>query len=137
MHASRACLVQAKLPEPGPNPGLWGATLGGGAYVARSAIGQDAGGDLMYAASMSAVPADLATALARHGARIAMELDINPEWVQLDAAGRPGGALTAEIPGQYRPSDQYLAGWTRDFFTVLASPGSPAGTQPPSARLRP
>ena len=116
---------------------LWGATLGGGAYVARSAIGQDAGGDLMYAASMSAVPADLATALARYGARIAMELDINPEWVQLDAAGRPGGALTAEIPGQYRPSDQYLAGWTRDFFTVLASPGSPARTQPPSARLRP
>jgi len=116
---------------------LWGATLGGGAYVARSAIGQDAGGDLMYAASMSTVPADLAAALARHGARIAMELDINPEWVQLDAAGRPGGALTAEIPGQYRPSDQYLAGWTRDFFTVLAAPGSPAGTQPPSARLRP
>jgi len=116
---------------------LWGATLGGGAYVARSAIGQDAVGDLMYAASMSAVPADLAAALARLGARIAMELDINPEWVQLDAAGTPGGALTAEIPGQYRPSYQYLAGWSRDFFTVLASPASPPGTQPPSARLRP
>jgi hypothetical protein len=110
---------------------MWGATLGGGAYVARSAIGQDAAGDLMYAASMSAVPADLAAALAGHGARIAMELDINPEWVQLDAAGIPGGALTAEIPGQYRPSDQYLAGWTRDFFTVLAPPASPPGTPPP------
>ena len=116
---------------------IWGATLGGGAYVARSAIGQDAAGDLMYAASMSAVPADLAAALADHGARIAMELDINPEWVQLDAAGRPGGALTAEIPGQYRPSDQYLAGWTRDFFTVLARPASTPGTPPPSARIRP
>ena len=116
---------------------LWGATLGGGAYVARSAIGQGAAGDLMYAASMSAVPADLAAALAGHGARIAMELDINPEWVQLDAAGTPGGALTAEIPGQYRPSDQYLAGWTRDFFTVLAPPASPRGTLLPSARLMP
>ena len=116
---------------------LWGATLGGGAYVARSAIGQDAAGDLMYAASMSAVPADLAAALAGHGARIAMELDINPEWVQLDAAGTPGGALIAEIPGQYRPADQYLAGWTRDFFTVLAQPASPPGTPPPSARIRP
>ena len=116
---------------------MWGATLGGGAYVARSAIGQDAAGDLMYAASMSAVPADLATALAGHGARIAMELDINPEWVQLDTAGTPGGALTAEIPGQYRPADQYLAGWTRDFFTVLAQPASPPGTSPPSARIRP
>ena len=116
---------------------MWGATLGGGAYVARSAIGQGAAGDLMYAASMSAVPADLAAALAGHGARIAMELDINPEWVQLDAADRPGGALTAEIPGQYRPSDQYLAGWTRDFFAVLAPPVSPPGTSPPSARIRP
>ena len=116
---------------------MWGATLGGGAYVARSAIGQDAAGDLMYAASMSAVPADLAAALAGHGARLAMEFDINPEWVQLDAAGIPGGALTAEIPGQYRPSDQYLAGWTRDFFTVLAPPASPPGPPPPSARIRP
>jgi Phosphodiester glycosidase len=115
----------------------WGATLGGGAYVARSAIGQDAAGHLMYAASMSAVPADLAAALARHGARIAMELDINPEWVQLDTAHTPGGALTAEIPGQYRPPDQYLAGWTRDFLTVLARPASPAATPPPSARLTP
>ncbi len=68
---------------------LWGATLGGGAYVARSALGQDAAGDLIYAASMSAVPADLASVLASHGARIAMELDINPAWVQLDVAGRP------------------------------------------------
>jgi len=117
--------------------GLWGATLGGGAYVARSAIGQDAAGDLMYAASMSAVPSDLAGVLAGHGARVAMELDINPEWVQLDAASKPGGALTAEIPGQYRPAGQYLAGWTRDFFTVLAPPPGPAGAPPPSARIRP
>ena len=101
---------------------LWGATLGGGADVARSAIGQDAAGDLMYAASMSAVPADLASVLAGHGARIAMELDINPEWVQLDVARSPGGQLTAEIPGQDRPAGQYLAGWARDFVAVLATP---------------
>jgi hypothetical protein len=107
--------------------GLWGATLGGGASVARSAVGQDAAGDLIFAASMSAVPADLASALAGHGARVAMELDINPEWVQLDVAHRPGGPLTAEIPGQNRPADQYLVGWSRDFFTVVAATaGSPA-----------
>jgi hypothetical protein len=105
--------------------------------VARSAVGQDTAGDLMYAASMSAVPADLAVALARHGARIAMELDINPEWVQLDAAARSGGTLTAGIPGQDRPAGQYLTGWTRDFFTVLAPPASPAGPPPSYARLRP
>jgi hypothetical protein len=99
--------------------GEWGATLGGGEYVARSAIGQDAAGDLIYAGSMSATPYDLARALARSGARIGMELDINPAWVQLDVAKKPGGSLHAEVSGQIRPADQYLYGWTRDFVTVL------------------
>ncbi len=103
------------------DPGLWGATLGGGAFVARSAVAQDNHGDLLFAGSMSATPADLAEALTAKGARIAMELDINPEWVQLDIASAPGGPLTAAIPGQNRPASQFLAGWTRDFFTVLAA----------------
>ena len=98
----------------------WGATLGGGELVARSALGQDPAGDLLYAGSMSASPADLAQALTRHGARIAMELDINPEWVQLDVASRPGGSLRADVPGQYRPANQFIDGWSRDFITVLA-----------------
>lgn len=115
--------------------GLWGATLGGGAYVARSAVGQDAAGDLIFAASMSAVPADLADALMRRGARVGMELDINPEWVQLDVASRPGGSLRAELTGQYRPADQYLVGWTRDFFTVLA-PRAQALAAPARQRIR-
>jgi hypothetical protein len=98
---------------------VWGATLGGGAYVARSAVGEDSGGDLIYAGSMSAVPIDLARALVRFGARIAMELDINPEWVQLDVASRPGGRLRAEVYGQNRPASQFLTGWSRDFITAL------------------
>jgi Phosphodiester glycosidase len=117
--------------------GLWGATLGGGAYVARSAIGQDAAGDLIYAASMSAVPADLASVLASHRARTAMELDINPAWVQLDVAHRPGGRLIAEVPGQNRPADQYLVGWSRDFFTVVAAPAGPPAAPPRLEYLRP
>jgi len=98
----------------------WGATLGGGEDVARSALGQDAAGDLLFAGSMSASPQDMAQALVDRGARIGMELDINPEWVQLDVAGHPGGPLQAEVPGQDRPADQYLWGWSRDFITVLA-----------------
>ena len=87
----------------------------------QPAVGHDArAGDLMFAGSMSATPADLAEALVRSGARIAMEMDINPEWVQLDVASSPGGPLTAAVPGQHRPADQYLVGWTRDFFTVVA-----------------
>jgi len=74
----------------------------------------------MYAGSMSASPAELARALASHGAVIAMELDINPEWVQLDAASKPGGRLRAGIHGQHRPANQYLTGWTRDFIAVQA-----------------
>jgi hypothetical protein len=116
--------------------GLWGATLGGGEYVARSALGQDASGDLIFAASMSTTPADLAFVLAYAGARIAMELDINPEWVQLDVAGRPGGSLRASVPGQYRPAGQYLTGWARDFIAVLGPPPAPPPVLP-SKRLRP
>lgn len=101
----------------------WGGTIGHQEYVARSALGQDARGNLIYAASMSTTPADLAQALARAGARVAMELDINPQWVQMDAATTPGGPLKAKVPRQNRPANQYLTGWTRDFIAVLAPTG--------------
>ncbi len=115
-------LVQGGVVSPGISNVLsWGATIGGRLAVARSALGQDAAGDLIVAASMSALPVDLASALIEVGATTAMELDINPEWVQLDLASSPGGPLTAAVPGQVRPADQYLSGWTRDFFTVLAT----------------
>jgi hypothetical protein len=108
-----------------PNAGdvsAWGATLGGGDLTARSAVGIDARGNILYAGSMSALPSDLAHALVRAGAVTAMELDINPEWVQADTARSPGGPLSAAVPNQNRPADQYLSGWTRDYVTVLAGP---------------
>jgi hypothetical protein len=106
------------------DPASWGATLGGGEDVPRSALGEDAQGNLLYAASMRALPADLADALVTAGAVTGMELDINPEWVQLAYSPTPGAALLAGIPGQNRPADQYQAGWSRDFVVVLA--GRPA-----------
>lgn len=99
----------------------WGATLGGGAAVARSSLGEDGAGNLLFAASMVALPVDLADALISAGAVTAMELDINPEWVQLASAATPGGTLVPGIPGQNRPGDQYQVGWSRDFVTVLAA----------------
>ncbi len=99
----------------------WGATLGGGNSVARSALGEDSAGDLLYAGSMSALPSDIAGALVSAGTTTAMELDINPEWVQIAVAPSPGGPLATGIPGQNRPSNQYVAGWSRDFVTVLAA----------------
>jgi hypothetical protein len=115
-------LVVGGQPSPAVSSiGAWGATLGGGAAVARSALGEDATGNLLYAASMSAVPGDLANALVAAGVQTGMELDINPEWVQLAVAAAPGAPLVAGIPGQNRPGDQYQVGWTRDFVTVMAT----------------
>jgi hypothetical protein len=111
--------------RPSPTVGdvsVWGAVLGGGELTARSAVGIDARGDLLYAGSMSALPSDMARALVRAGAVTAMQFDINPEWVQADTASSPGGPLSAAVPGQHRPADQYLTGWTRDYVTVLAGP---------------
>lgn len=99
----------------------WGATLGGALMVARSGVGEDAHANILYAASMSASPRDLATALASTGSLTAIEFDINPEWVQLDLAARPGGPLYVGIPSQQRPVRQLLEGWTRSFVTVLAA----------------
>jgi len=110
--------------QPAPNIGdiaAWGATLGGGAVVARSSLAEDGAGNLLFAASMDALPADLADALVSVGAVNGMELDINPEWVQLASAATPGGPLAPGIPGQNRPGDQYQVGWTRDFVTVLGA----------------
>jgi hypothetical protein len=87
--------------------------------LAEVSFRDPAAGELIYARSMSAVPADLAAALVHAGVRTAMELDINPEWVQLDVARAPGGRLRAAIRGQVRPPGQYLTGWTRDFIAVL------------------
>jgi hypothetical protein len=97
----------------------WGGTVGGVPDVARSGLGENSSGDLIYVASMSASPADIADALVRAGAVIGMELDINPNWVQLDVAARPGAPLRSQVPGQQRPASQFLTGWTRDFIAVL------------------
>ncbi len=110
--------------QPAPSAGdiaPWGATLGGGAAVARSSVAEDSAGNLLYAASMNALPIDLADALISAGAATGMELDINPEWVQLASAPVPGGTLAPGIPGQRRPGDQYQVGWSRDFVTVVAA----------------
>lgn len=112
-------LVSSAQPSPAiSTTGAWGDPLHEVALTARSALGQDAAGDLIYAGSMHALPIDMATALVRAGVTVAMELDINPEWVQADVAASPGGGLTAMVPGQNQPADRYLLGWTRDFVTV-------------------
>jgi hypothetical protein len=99
----------------------WGATLGGGEYVARSALGQDGAGDLLYAGSMSASPMDMARALAAKGARIGMELDINPEWVQLDVAPPTSTSGAGAVTSSPCSPASFLASWRAGVDSAVAT----------------
>ncbi len=104
--------------------GPWGATLGGGFAVARSGLGIDRFGNIMWAGSSFATPRAIATALIQAGAVRGMQLDINPMWV--DAFTFPN-AVTQQLvlPTQYRQVGTYLTPYNRDYFTVaLRQPAS-------------
>lgn len=96
--------------------GDWGATIQGTVIVARSALGIDAHGDLIWAGSLAATPRALAEALIAAGAQQAMELDINPFWVC--AFSFTPVLQTPVLTGQQRPVGTYLTAWQRDFFTI-------------------
>ncbi len=100
----------------------WGATLGGVAAPARSALGITGDGHLVWAGGSSLTPAQLADALlAAHVVRAA-ELDINPEWVAGYFYGHHGGRVAAvpALSSQTGIPGQFLAPWSRDFFTITA-----------------
>lgn len=100
----------------------WGATLGGISDPARSALGITRDGHLIWAGGEHLTVAQLADLLI--GARVlrAVELDINPEWVAAYLYGHHGGhgPLTPVpiTPGQPGTPGQFLAPYSRDFFTV-------------------
>lgn len=102
----------------------WGATLGGVVDPARSALGVTAAGGLIWAGGEHLTVGQLAGALlAAHVVR-AVELDINPEWVAAYLYGHRGGhGPLAPVPmmaGQRGIPGQFLAPWSRDFFTIVA-----------------
>lgn len=103
----------------------WGATLGGVIDPARSALGIQANGHLVWAGAEHATVSTIADALLSAGVVRAVELDINPEWVAGYLYGHRGGAGPLApipvVPGQQGIPGQYLAPWSRDFFTVVAS----------------
>lgn len=104
----------------------WGATLGGVSDPARSALGIQADGHLVWAGAEHATVTDIADALLNAGVVRAVELDINPEWVAGYLYGhRSGGgaplAPVPVVPGQNGIPGQYLAPWSRDFFTIVTT----------------
>jgi hypothetical protein len=113
-------LPAADIDEYGP----WGATLGGGFAVARSGLGIDKYGNIMWAGSSFATPRTIAQALIQSGAVRAMQLDINPMWV---AGFTFPNAVTQQLvlPSQYLQVGTYLQPYSRDYFTVtLRAPAS-------------
>ena len=103
--------------------GCWGGTLGGGPYVARSALGITGEGQLVWAAGESLSPVMIAQALVDAGVVRAVELDINPEWVAgylyLHSGAGPTGVPV--VPGQPGVPGRFLTPYSRDFFTILAN----------------
>jgi hypothetical protein len=102
----------------------WGSTLGGVAAPARSGLGITGAGRLVWVGGESLTVDQLAGALlAAHAVRAA-ELDINPEWVAGYFYGHRGGrgplAPVPALPAQHGIPGQYLAPWSRDFFTIVA-----------------
>ncbi len=100
----------------------WGATLGGGPDVARSALGITGEGQLVWAAGESLSPAMIAQALIDAGVVRAVELDINPEWVAgyLYLHHRDGLSAVPGVPSQSGIPGRLLTPYDRDFFTILA-----------------
>lgn len=100
----------------------WGATLGGVADPARSALGVTADGRLIWAGGEHLTATALADALLSAKVVRAVELDINPEWVAGYLYGhraRRGPLAPVPVaPGQTGIPGQFLAPWGRDFFAV-------------------
>ena len=124
------------------NSSAWGATLGGGDFVWRSGLGVTANGAVVYAAGPSLSIATLAQLFVTAGCVRAMELDINPDWVQFSAYhgarnaainGGDGTSLLNNMIGS--PSRYFKSWWNRDFFTMsLRSTATTSSGQPASAR---
>jgi hypothetical protein len=116
-------LVDHGRVTPEADSASWGATLGGGTYVWRSAVGVRSDGALVFAVGPSLSARTLANILRDAGALRAMELDINPAWTNFMTYTHPRTGVAVphmltrdEQPNPYR----YLEPSSRDFVAILA-----------------
>mgnify|MGYP001305107243 CR=1 FL=1 len=105
--------------------GLWGSRKSQLQYTARSGLGVDAQGRLLYAAGRDMSLGQLASALADAGAVRAMQLDIHNQMVSFsyyrpDTGSANGVSATKLISGMKRDATRYLSADQRDFFAVQA-----------------
>ncbi|NNN22051.1 MAG: hypothetical protein HKL80_08645 [Acidimicrobiales bacterium] len=107
---------------------IWGATVGGTAYVWRSGVGVTANGALLYVAGPGLSITSLANLLIRAGAVRAMEFDINSDWVNYSVytPSTPNGVASPSngsllLSGMAGGTSRYFqTWWTRDFITMSA-----------------
>jgi hypothetical protein len=102
----------------------FGATLGGGYYVWRSAIGITKDNRIIYVYGQALNVQDLAELLHRAGVVEGMQMDINPAWMKFDyyqANGHPSDPTPAPLMPNQQPSPySYYTPSTRDFTAVYA-----------------
>jgi hypothetical protein len=112
-------LVDGGRPTAGAgNVSAWGGSVAGPATM-RSALGVDSNGGLLWAGGRL-TPTDIANAIITAGAVRAMEMDINPDWVNFNvydvaADGTAHGAGLFGATG----TDRYLRPDTRDFVAIM------------------
>jgi hypothetical protein len=112
-------LVDGGRPTPETGSlGAWGASVAGAATM-RSSVGVDANGALVWAGGRL-TPADLANAQVSAGAVRAMELDINPDWVNFNSydVAADGSVHGNGLYGA-TGADRYLHPDGRDFVAVM------------------
>lgn len=106
----------------------WGSPLHNVPAQPRTALGEDAAGNLIDVGTEAAVtPDQLAQVMVKAGAVFALELDMNPYWPIIGASFAPlhhPGLFPVQIPRAQHSPTIYSTGWQRDFFIALAEPNS-------------
>jgi hypothetical protein len=104
--------------------GSWGATLGGGYYVWRSGLGLTRDGRIIFVYGPALNVQELADLLHQAGAVEALQLDINPAWMNYDyykAKGHPSDPTPVNwLPDQPSTPYRYYSVYSRDFTAVYA-----------------
>jgi len=116
-----ALLIDNGIVNPLTNDGAaWGGTFLNRAYTWRSGIGLTSYGSLIYAAGET---------LKAAGAVMAMQTDINPNWVRAFLYTRAASSslqITKLNPGMHGSGTEYLQGTARDFFYITRILPAPA-----------
>ncbi|MFD0327585.1 hypothetical protein ACFQZC_03445 [Streptacidiphilus monticola] len=102
-----------------------GATDKGMPFVARSGVGIDRNGDILYVGGRVLSVQTLAVLLQRAGAVRAMMLDINLSWpsfISYDGTADPADPTPHNLVNFVRPADRYYQPSSRDFVAVYARP---------------